>query len=317
MSDTDFSTWMNETVCPYITLRRTENYFRTKDGLRLRYRIFRAENPSGSGMRKKRVMIFHGFSEFLEKYDEAVWHFLREGMDVYMLELRGHGYSDREVQNKDLVHVDSFDQYTEDLHAFLKEVMEPEAGERNSETILFAHSMGGGIGAVYADRYPDDFDKVLLSSPMIRMRTGSVPGWLVPLLAWFGCARGKEKDFAIGQGPFPGEGNPSPMSRKVRFFYEKRLENPKFQMWSASYGWIRAALENSKKAARVSGLTVPMLLLAAGQDKMVYPDNIREYAKRQQNARFVFFPEGHHELFNDNEEISDRFWKEVFSFIRA
>ena len=40
---------------------------------------------------------------------------------------------------------------------------------------LYGHSMGGGIAAAVAARAPEMFEKVILSSPMIRPLTGGVP----------------------------------------------------------------------------------------------------------------------------------------------
>lgn len=35
--------------------------------------------------------------------------------------------------------------------------------------MLFAHSMGGCVGALYLEKYPETFKKAVLSSPMMRM----------------------------------------------------------------------------------------------------------------------------------------------------
>ena len=58
---------------------------------------------------------FPRICEFAEKYNEVAYRFLQEGYSVYVPEHRGHGYSGREVDDPELVHVQSYDRYVTDL----------------------------------------------------------------------------------------------------------------------------------------------------------------------------------------------------------
>lgn len=113
----DFEKKMKKVVYPYITKRCEEQYFYNADGSHLRYKHYKVEFSHRS------ILVIHGFSEFLEKYDEISYSFMKAGMDVYLLELRGHGYSTREVSDKSLVHIDSFSTYINDIHNFVQKVM--------------------------------------------------------------------------------------------------------------------------------------------------------------------------------------------------
>lgn len=177
--------------------------------------------------------------------------------------------------------------------------------------------MGGGISANYIAKYPRDFHRVILSSPMIKMRTGKIPyaaaiGWSKVM-----CGLGKGKKFAVGQSGFPGKAYDKPMTEQQQFYYEKRMENTRFQTWGASYGWICAAGENSKEIASVSDLHVKMLVLIAGNDNMVFPAAAVNYAKRQKNAEYQIFENGRHELFNDTATVAERFWSGIYAFMEG
>ena len=69
---------------------------------------------------------------------------------------------------------------------------------------LFAHSMGGAIGAIAAAWEPALFHKVILSSPMIKSLTGGVPWPLTVLIAHAECLLGKEEFYVLGQKPYDG-----------------------------------------------------------------------------------------------------------------
>lgn len=91
-----------------------------------------------------------------------------------MPEHRGHGYSGREVDDPELVHVQSYDCYAADLARFVETVVSP--GEEHR--IVFAHSMGGAIAILALERYPQLFEAAVLSAPMCAMQTGKYPRFL-------------------------------------------------------------------------------------------------------------------------------------------
>jgi esterase len=78
-----------------------------------------------------KVLLVHGLSGILTGYDEVVEHIAAEA-DVYRIDLRGHGRSDRAPGTYDVAH------YSADLIAFIEEVIaEP--------VVLAGHSLGGVI----------------------------------------------------------------------------------------------------------------------------------------------------------------------------
>ena len=139
---------------------------------------------------------FHGFCEFAEKYNEVAYRFSAAGYSVYVPEHRGHGYSGREVDDPELVHVQSYDCYAADLARFVETVVSPG---RNTGSCL--HIRWEAPFAILAlERYPQLFEAAVLSAPMCAMQTGKYPRFLAKLLAEFCCLTGKGKCFATLAG---------------------------------------------------------------------------------------------------------------------
>lgn len=133
---TAYAVWMAETVEPYLKEHGEKGYLKMEDGMSIAYRRYSLPDAG------KCVVISHGFCEFAEKYNEVAYQFLRAGYSVYVPEHRGHGYSGREVDDPELVHVQSYDSYVTDFARFVETVVSP--GEEHR--IVFAHSMGGAAG---------------------------------------------------------------------------------------------------------------------------------------------------------------------------
>jgi len=85
----------------------------------------------------------------------VVDYFVPRGYAVYTMDHRGHGKSEGER-----VHVDSFDDYVDDLHIYYEQV---RAQTDELPIVLLGHSMGAFIAVAYAARYQDELAALLLS----------------------------------------------------------------------------------------------------------------------------------------------------------
>ena len=185
--DIGYAAWMAETVEPYLKEHGKKGYLKMEDGMSIAYRCYSLPDAG------KCVVISHGFCEFAEKYNEVVYRFLQEGYSVYVPEHRGHGYSGREVDDPELVHVQSYDSYVTDFARFVETVVSP----REEHRMVFAHSMGGAIAILALERYPEMFEAAILSAPMCGMQTGKYPRIVARLLAGSCCLLGKRKTLPV------------------------------------------------------------------------------------------------------------------------
>ena len=170
--ESDYPAEMKSRVLPYINARRSDGYFDGYDGKSLHY-VSCALTPNDPKP-KATVIISHGFTESAEKWHETAYYLLNDGYNVYIIEHRGHALSYRAVADKTLTHVDKFDEYVDDFGIFVNLVR----SEQNGDLYLLAHSMGCAVGLLYAEKNPDEFKKIFLSSPMIVPCTGGVPIWI-------------------------------------------------------------------------------------------------------------------------------------------
>jgi alpha-beta hydrolase superfamily lysophospholipase len=87
------------------------------------------------------VILVHGLKDHSSRYAALAERLVAEGFAVHAFDLRGHGRSEG-VR----VWVDAFGDYLGDLEIFHKQL---QAEGRPRPTILFGHSMGGAIAALY------------------------------------------------------------------------------------------------------------------------------------------------------------------------
>ena len=166
--EANYQRTMKRDVEPYLRNCEKDGYIESYDSTAIYYRTYRIPQA------KAAIVISHGFCEFAEKYKEVIYYFLKNGYSVYVPEHRGHGYSDRIVVDGEKVYIEDYEQYVQDLHFFVKNVVELTEKRK----ILFCHSMGGAIGVRYLEEFPMTFDAAILSAPMLGMNTGKYPKWL-------------------------------------------------------------------------------------------------------------------------------------------
>lgn len=312
LQETGYRANMKKVVEPYLRKYRRCGSFTSFDGTRIFYCTYVPKHARGS------IVISHGFSEFAQKYHEVIYYFLQAGYCVFIPEHRGHGRSGRRLRNLEKVYVRSFAEYVRDLHIFVNKIVKPY----QNEMYLFAHSMGGCIGALYLERYPDDFKKAVLSSPMIQMKVGGFPYPAAMVIAHVVQAFGLGWTYAAGQSGFKKEPDfeySCCLSRERHLYaHEKRLKDRRSRTCGATYSWVSAAGRASvyvQAARNIRRIKIPVLVFAAGREHMVDTDEICRFAGKLQDARLVWILNAKHEIFNAGERARLQFFDEIFAFL--
>lgn len=308
----DFCSWMEQTVEPFLKMHSRYGYFGSYDGTNLFYEEYRLPGAD------KCIVISHGFCEFAEKYHEVIYHFLNAGYSVYLPEHRGHGNSDRKIKDLAMVHVEDYEEYVRDFAGFLQKVVIP----RERHRVLFAHSMGGAIGALAIERYPGMFEAAVFSSPMFHIHMGRHPSWLVSGAAEILCLMGQRERYAPGQTAFAEkpdfEGSSCTSRARYDYVFNKRKENPYYRMHGGSSAWVRASLRANRKLMQRKNLErieLPILLFAAGADKMVDNRALKKFAECTKRTRLIEVPEARHEIFNGDETVRKAYYEAIFMFL--
>ncbi len=315
IQEDDFFDVMERTIKPWIKEASEEGYLTSYDGLKLHYAV--VKHPEETG----RIQIFHGFCEFWPKYYEMAYYLYQQGYSVYFLEQRGHGYSGREVEQNDMVHVTDYDDYLKDQKQFHDEVVAKTEDGSKPRVILLAHSMGGLVGTRYLETYPDDFERAVLSSPLLRVNPGGVPEWSVSLIAFVSKVLHWDKKFSVGQHGYVDRDNflTSSTRSRPRFDYVRncRREDTHYQTAGADYSWSRASLRAVKEAQRdATKVKTPFILFQAGHDHLVKVEGQDAfYEKCKAYGTLVRFPDSRHEIFNSLIEDRTKYYEEVFKFL--
>jgi len=292
-----------------------DGYIITPDGVRLRFARWMPEH----GL-KGTVAIFPGRCEFIEKYFEVVRELRARGFAVAVLDWRGQGGSQRLLRNPRKGHVRRFCDYLNDVDTFAREVLLPDCPAPH---YALAHSMGGTImlhAALEGRRW---FDRMVLSAPMLGIDLLPVPalsrpGLAVASMGYFSrCFVPGGSGSSITDIAFAGN---ALTSDKARFDRTKALMQayPSLALGAPTVGWLHHALNATDKLAKpevISRIRQPLLMVAAGREKIVSNRAIEHMSSRLIAGAHVVVPGARHELLNERDIFREQFWAAFDAFV--
>lgn len=309
---------MKQTVIPYLQERREVRYLEREKGKKIYCEKYSADHPKGV------VMISHGYTENAVKCRENCYYFLKRGYHVYMPEHCGHGRSYRLNGDIAMVHTDEYERYVKDF------ILVSQTAKQENQKLplfLYGHSMGGGIAAAVLAEEPDLFQKAVLSSPMIRPKTGKVPWYPARFVAAVCCRFGKKEQYVIGHGKDSGrerfEDSASLSRARFEEYQDRKQENPLFQQKGASYGWLYAAaqLNHFIRKTAWKKIKTPLLIFQAEEENYVSQKEQNRFTKKLEKAHpgivtMVKIPGTKHEISNADGERAAIFWEKIFEFLK-
>jgi alpha-beta hydrolase superfamily lysophospholipase len=241
------------------------------------------------------VLITHGVAEHSECYHHTGEALAKNNLDVWAWDLPGHGKSYGQRG-----YVKSFSEYTERLKEVLAEVR--RHSDAKIPIFLLGHSMGGMITFQFALANPTASVKAyILSSPAFGVKVQ------VPFV--------KDQAARVLMHVAPKLTIPHQIiyedltrdAELVKTYYKDPLRHTKFS--APLYLGILDAMESAQK--RAYEFTMPLLIQAAGQDKIVDVLATQEiFAKIGSPQKTLkIYPESFHEIFNDTnkQEVIDDF----------
>ncbi len=315
----DFCKQMDEIVAPYLEKRKIITSVESCKGGQIHCATF---TPEGESLAT--IVIFHGFCEFTEKYNEFVYYALQQGYSVCLFDHRGHGFSPRNdliEGNYSIVDIDSYDTYVIDAKSVVEKVAKPLAKE--TPLFLFAHSMGGAIATLYLSKYKDDFTCAILNSPMLQVNLTLIPFFISkPLVALVILFIGKQT-LAPTHSNFPvnfvlHEKNHAGTSAE-RFYYafNKRKTDKRLQTWGASMQWVGKtvnALQYCNKKKNLQKIITPILLFQAENDETVYPGGQNKFVKYVKTSKKIIVKNSDHEMFIGKTDLALPWYENIYTF---
>jgi lysophospholipase len=265
------------------------------------------------------VFLLQGRGEFLEKYAATVERLVAAGLVVIGLDWRGQGGSPRLVPGTARGHVDDFVAYLEDVDLLTARAAALGLPE---PWLLLGHSMGGHVALRWLGLGPRPVARAALVTPMFDIALVPPPRPFVRSVAEAAVRLGAARRYAPGQGDprssCPFEGNPATSCPEgFAAAWEVLRRHPERRVGGVTWGWLAAALR-SIEAARAPGfaesIEVPLLLVRAGEDRIVCNRAIGRFARRLPRARLVDHPGARHDLFFERPVVRERLWADLLAF---
>jgi len=276
-------------------------------GVRLRAALFPV-----SGELRGSVVLSPGRTEAIEKYFETVDQLRARGFAVLVHDWRGQGLSSRALTDRRLGHADRHADFMEDFQGLLLAFQDRLPGP----CIALGHSMGGCLTLLALAQGERRFSGAILSAPMLGLRLGPIPapaGRTVAAAAkLFGLAGAPIG--RVGAVPDPFEAN---ILTHDRARYERNhallLAHPDLALGPPTWGWLAfafSAMDELRKGMGATALNLPIVMVAAGEERLTDNAATRYVAARIPGARHVEIAGAYHEILQETDAIQAAFWRE-------
>lgn len=296
--------------------RARAGFLQAKDGVQLRY----AHWPAGPGTALRgTVTLLTGRTEFIEKYYEVVRELTARGFAAAIFDWRGQGGSERLLRHPYKGHVGSFQDYQDDLSAFVRQVLFPDCPAPH---FALGHSMGAVVALDSVLEGHRWFDRMVLLAPMLELTLGRATGAARMLshalrgpFGWAFIPGGTHKP--ITERPFAT--NPvTSDARRYELAAAMVRAHPGLGLGAPTISWLAAAFDIMEKLAdpeAVRRIRQPLLLVAAGRDRIVSTRAVEHLSARLIAGDHVTLPGARHEILMEADAIRAQFWAAFDAFI--
>jgi lysophospholipase len=270
---------------------------------------------------KAAIVFVTGWTETHLKYAELIWNLYQEGYSVYSIDNRGMGFSSRLTSNPQQVHVETVQDYVDDLHVFVEEIVRPQ---NHSNAFFVAHSLGGLITANYLVQHGQRADAAVFSAPLFELNTGKIPAQMAYRMTQSEIKKGNSKKYAMTQGDTTFEEASDFKKQKTTHSPERWKQKadiwknfPYLLQGGSTNGWVYTVLGStfSLLSGGWTNMPVPSLILEASEDVYVINRGHRKVCAQAKSCRTKKYKNSYHELFLEQEAVRQRALKDTLSFL--
>lgn len=264
----NLGTHFNPTIQNFWKKNALSHYFQGVDNKRVHSISIETGNT-------KAIVISQGRNESVLKYKEVAYDFNQQGYDVFLIDHRGQGFSERFGGDQHRGYVVNFQDYVDDLNHY---VLSLELEKKYQQRYLLSHSMGGAISALYLQQYDTPFQASVFFSPMLSINLGGLPSFLVKIITYSSaevCSWFSDKAcYVLAGGGYlkkEFEGNQLTHSEKRFYASQNGFEAfPETQLGDASMRWLATSISATEQAIdNAKKISIPILLFQAGADTVV------------------------------------------------
>jgi lysophospholipase len=281
-------------------------WFRGAGGAQLRAALF---VPPGRA--RGSVVLSGGRTEFIEKYYELIGDFLERGFVVLAHDWRGQGLSAHDLSDRLKGHARGEKAFLEDFQALLRAFQD----RLPKPWVAVGHSMGGCLNLLSLAQGERRFAGAVLTAPMLGVKTGKVPLGRAKLAARTHCLFGRAARYVQGQPghPFDDDFEANVLTHdRARYARNVGLiaAEPKLALGAPTWGWLDFAFRATAYLARPDRLreiTVPVILVAAEDDRLV--DNAAQAAAARHlpQGKLIRAPGAYHEILMETDPMRNIF----------
>jgi lysophospholipase len=183
--------------------------------------------------------------------------------------------------------------------------------------IALGHSMGGCLTMLALATGETRFAAAVLSAPMLGLNTGGKPSEGARALAWLMSRSRYKGDYVLGDvgDPFVQSFPKDALTHDAARYARHRAQikaNPDIALGGITWGWTDfafAACAWLRRAKSVEAVSIPVTIVAAGQDTRVLVADEKSIASRVPKGRYVEIPDAFHEILIETDDRRAVFWK--------
>ena len=292
-------------------------FFNTSDLVRLRYGHWTSVNGTSSGT----ILFLPGRAEFLEKYEDTFHALTSRGFDVFGLDWRGQGQSDRLLVDHAKGYVRDFKEYSADLAQFLEKIV---LSRMTAPLIILAHSMGGHIALRFlTENAAVPISKAVVTAPMLAIFTDPLPPILARLISRAAVKVGIGDHISPGlrHNPYKCPWESNRLTSDFDSFQNVMAlvaADPYLNVGAVTYGWLAAAFRSMTQFHTTIDQCVPdlpVLVVSAGQDRIVKNKAIKHLVRRLPDCTSVVIDGAKHEILQERKELREQFWRAFDAFM--
>jgi lysophospholipase len=314
ISEGDFAKTYREEVWPYYTSGEFGS-FGGQAGIRIAYASYEVAAERGA------LVILPGKSESFLKYAELIYDLRASGYSLYLMDHRGTGLSGALLDDDPgKTHVESFDDYVQDLATFVDQVVDARPHARR---VLLGHSLGGTVALLFLERHPEVFDGAILSAPMLRIVTDPLPEWVAHAMSVMAVRIGLGGRYCPWRGPWElgvfAENIFTQSHARWSLWEEQLIPSRRLTgMGGPTQRWLRESMKAGRRAERDAGrVRVPVILLQAGLDEMVRLGAQEHACRCMPDCELRLLPAARHEILIESDEIRDEAVGRILDFLAS
>lgn len=260
-----------------------------------------------TGTPRGTVIIFPGYTEFLEKYFETMRDLQARGFTTFIMDWRGQGLSFRKLKNPYIYYFQNFDEPVRDLLIALEKFKD----RLPRPWVTFAHSMGGAIAlrALLVEGVRPE--AAFFSTPMWGLVAATpVNRFASRFMRFIGLGRlpvsivrkdPREEKFA--------QNNVTSDETRFNRNWDVWRACPGIRIAGPTFAWFAAACDITdwfRSTKRTKRLHFPITVLSATEDTFVRNASHEEIVKRLPDAVHKTIEGAKHELLQERDLYRDQ-----------